>query len=49
MSTTPTKTGVEGVIRFQELRRFQVYRLERERPRTLLRRIRRTLRAHLAR
>ena len=49
MSTTPTKDGAAATTRFHELRRFQVYRLERERPRPLLRLLRRTLRARLAR
>lgn len=49
MSTNPTKDSADAAVRFQELRRFQVYRLERERPRPLLRRLRRTLRARLAR
>jgi hypothetical protein len=36
-------------VRFQEMRRFQVYRLERPRRRPLLDRLRRGLRARLAR
>jgi hypothetical protein len=39
----------DGLARLYELRRFQVYRLNRPRRRPLLQRLRRTLRARLSR
>jgi hypothetical protein len=38
-----------GTVRLHELRRFQVYRLERPRRRPLFQRLRRTLRLHFGR
>ena len=43
------KSDDESATRLYELRRFQVYRLERPRRRPLLARLRRSLRSHLAR
>jgi hypothetical protein len=47
MSTMTTNEG--GSVRMYELRRFQVFRLDRPRRRSLLQRLRRTIRAHLPR
>ena len=46
--TLATK-GSEGAVRLEEIRRFQVYRLDRPRRRPLLQRLRRGWRAHFAR
>jgi hypothetical protein len=48
MSLTPLKTGATAV-RFEEMRRYQVYRLDRPRHRSLIQRLRRGLRARLHR
>jgi hypothetical protein len=49
MSITLVLKGTETSVRLEEIRRFQVYRLERPRRRPLLQRLRRTLRAHFYR
>jgi hypothetical protein len=43
------KADESSAVRLQELRRFQVYRLERPRRRPWLQRLRRTMRARLFR
>ena len=48
MSLTPLKTSA-GTVRFEEMRRYQVYRLDRPRHRSLIQRLRRGLRARLHR
>jgi hypothetical protein len=48
-STAPTATAATEPARFRELRRFQVYRLERLRQRPLLQRLRRGIRSRLHR
>ena len=49
MSPTPGQRTSAAPVRFEEIRRFQVYRLDRPRQRTLLQRLRRGLRARLHR
>ena len=48
MSLTPLKTSATSV-RVEEMRRYQVYRLDRPRHRSLIQRLRRGLRARLHR
>jgi hypothetical protein len=48
MSLSPLKTSASPV-RFEEIRRFQVHRLDRPRHRSLIQRLRRGLRARLYR
>ena len=49
MSLNPGLKTSATSVRFEEIRRFQVYRLDRPRHRTLLQRLRRGLRARLHR
>ena len=49
MTLIPGPKTSEASVRFQEIRRFQVYRLDRPRRRPLLQRLRRGLRARLHR
>ena len=49
MSLTPGHKSSQAPVRFEEIRRYQVYRLARPRQRTLLQRLRRGLRARLHR
>jgi hypothetical protein len=49
MSLTLVNTTSQASVRFEELRRFQVYRLDRPRRRPLLQRLRRGLRARFHR
>jgi hypothetical protein len=49
MNLTPGVKTSPSSARFEEIRRFQVYRLDRPRHRTLLQRLRRGLRARLHR
>ena len=49
MSPTPGQRTSAAPVRFEEIRRFQVYRLDRPRQRTLLQRLRRGLRERLHR
>ncbi len=48
MSLTPLKTSA-NTVRFEEMRRYEVYRLDRLRHRSLIQRLRRGLRARLHR
>ena len=48
MSLTPLKTSAASA-RFEEIRRVQVYRLDRPRHRSLFQRLRRSVRARLHR
>ena len=48
MSLTLLKTSA-STVRFEEMRRYQVYRLDRPRHRSLIQRLRRGLRARLHR
>ena len=48
MSLTPLKTSATSA-RVEEMRRYQVYRLDRPRHRSLIQRLRRGLRARLHR
>jgi hypothetical protein len=43
------KADADSAVRFSEIRRYQVYRLERKPRRPLLQRLRRTIRARLYR
>ena len=43
------KADEDSSVRFAEIRRYQVYRLERKQRRPLLQRLRRTIRARLYR
>ena len=43
------KADEDSSVRFSEIRRYQVYRLERKQRRPLLQRLRRTIRARLYR
>jgi hypothetical protein len=43
------KADADSSVRLFEIRRYQVYRLERKQPRPLLQRLRRTIRARLYR
>ena len=49
MNAVSTIYKAESPVRLLELRRYQVYRLERQRRRPLLQRLRRSLRARLYR